>query len=205
MFEFLINFFVKIVETGGYPGIVFLMALESTAMPLPSEAIMPFAGFLWFLGKMSFGWIIFFSTIGSIIGSLLSYFIGFYAGEPFIKKFGKYFLINEEHLEATEKFFKKFGSKTILFSRFIPVIRHLISLPAGIGKMNLLKFSSYTILGAGIWNAFLTYLGYYLGENWAEIRKFSEIIDIAIIILILGTAVFLIMRRVKARAKINTL
>ncbi|MBI5742365.1 MAG: DedA family protein, partial [Candidatus Niyogibacteria bacterium] len=150
MTEYLIDIFVRIIEAGGYGGVFFLMVLESMIAPVPSEAVMPFAGFLWFLGKMSFWPIVIFSTLGSIAGSLASYAIGSYGGRPLVLKYGKYLLLNEHHLEDTERFFNRFGGKTIFISRFIPVIRHLISLPAGAGKMNLWRFTIYTALGAGL-------------------------------------------------------
>lgn len=184
MFEHLIDLFTNIISSAGYIGLVFLMILESMVIPVPSEAVMPFAGVLWFSGKMSFWPIVIFSTMGSIIGSLISYYVGLYGGRPLIKKYGKYFLLNEHDLELTERFFARFGDKTIFISRFIPVVRHLISIPAGTGKMNLKKFLIYTIIGAGLWNAFLAYLGFYLGSKWTEIRKYSEVIDIILVILL---------------------
>jgi len=190
MFEHLIDLFTHIISTAGYAGITFLMTLESMVVPVPSEAVMPFAGMLWFSGKMSFWPIVIFSTIGSIIGSLISYYIGLYGGRPLIKKYGKYLLLSEHDLSLTERFFARFGDKTIFISRFIPVIRHLISIPAGTGKMNIAKFITYTIIGAGLWNAFLTYLGYKLGSNWTEIRKYSEVVDIILVILLIALVVF---------------
>ncbi len=190
MFEHLIDLFTHIISTAGYTGITFLMTLESMVVPVPSEAVMPFAGMLWFSGKMSFWLIVVFSTMGSIIGSLISYYIGLYGGRPLIKKYGKYLLLSEHDLSLTEKFFARFGDKTIFISRFIPVIRHLISIPAGTGKMNIAKFITYTVIGAGLWNALLTYLGYKLGSNWTEIRKYSEVVDIILVILLITLIVF---------------
>ncbi len=189
MFESLVGLFTNIISTAGYSGVFFLMVLESMVVPVPSEAVMPFAGVLWFLDEMSFLPIVIFSTLGSIVGSLLSYYAGLYGGRPLIQKHGKYVLLNEHDLTLTERFFEKYGDKTIFVSRFIPVVRHLISIPAGMGRMNIGKFIFYTVLGAGMWNAFLTYAGYYLGSNWTEIRKWSEVIDfilVAAIIVLLG-------------------
>lgn len=190
MFTHLIDLFTHIISTAGYAGITFLMTLESMVVPVPSEAVMPFAGMLWFSGKMSFWLIVIFSTIGSIIGSLISYYIGLYGGRPLIKKYGKYLLLSEHDLSLTERFFARFGDKTIFISRFIPVIRHLISIPAGTGKMNIAKFITYTVIGAGLWNAFLTCLGYKLGSNWTEIRKYSEVVDVILVILLIALIVF---------------
>ena len=195
MFSSLIDIFVKIIETGGYAGVTFLMALESMVAPVPSEGVMPFAGFLWFEGKMSFGAIVFFSTLGSVIGSLISYYIGFYGGEPFVNKYGKYVLLNPKHLEQTNKFFEKFGGKTVFVGRFIPVVRHLISIPAGVAKMNVFRFTIDTALGAALWNAFSAYLGYILGENWLQIRKYTEYLDIVLVLAILATVAYWIHKR----------
>jgi membrane protein DedA with SNARE-associated domain len=192
MTEFLIEFFVKIIEAGGYAGIVLLMTLESMIAPVPSEAVMPFAGFLWFLGKMSFLPIVLWSILGSLVGSLISYYIGYRGGEPIVRRYGKYIFLNEEHLEATKKFFNKHGGKTIFIGRFIPVIRHFISIPAGAGKMNVFQFVVYTFFGAGIWNAFLVWAGYALAENWMTIRKYGEAIDVVLIIFIVSFAVYYI-------------
>lgn len=199
MFDYLIQFFISIIERAGYAGVGFLMMLESMVAPVPSEAVMPFAGFLWARGLMTWWLIVLSSTVGSIIGSLISYYIGKWGGRLFIEKYGKYFLLNAHHLEMTEKFFSRYGAKAIFFSRFIPVVRHLISLPAGFGKMNILKFSIYTIIGAGLWNFFLAYLGYYLESKWEEIRKYSEILDIIIVLLIIATVVFWIFKRLKRK------
>jgi membrane protein DedA with SNARE-associated domain len=175
------------ISATGYPGILILMAMESMVLPVPSEAVMPFAGFLIVDGQFTFSGVIIASTIGSIVGSLLSYSIGFYGGKPFIQKFGKYLLLNVHHLEVSERFFAKRGDVTILISRFIPIVRHLISIPAGFGKMNIWKFSVYTIIGAGCWNAFLTYVGYTLKNNWSEVMKYSHTIDL-VVVGVLGIA-----------------
>lgn len=197
MFESLVGLFTSIISTAGYAGIFFLMVLESMVAPVPSEAVMPFAGVLWFLGKMSFGPIVIFSTLGSITGSLISYYAGLYGGRPLIQKYGKYVLLNEHDLALTESFFEKYGDKTIFVSRFIPVVRHLVSIPAGTGKMNIFKFIFYTVLGAGMWNAFLTYAGYYLGSNWMEIRKYSEVIDLVLVAAIIALVVLYFYKRRK--------
>ena len=204
MTNYLVQLFIGIIERAGYIGVGFLMTLESMVAPVPSEAVMPFAGFLWAKGVMSPWLIIVFSTLGSIIGSLISYYIGKWGGQVFVKKYGRYFLLNQQHLELTEKFFSRYGAKAIFFSRFIPVVRHLISLPAGVGKMNLFKFSVYTIVGAGIWNTFLAWLGYYLGSKWEEIRKYSEILDMAVVLLIIFTVGFWIYKRLKRRKRTVT-
>ncbi len=178
---------VAFIAATSYPGVFVLMVLESMVFPIPSEAVMPFAGFLIVTGQFTFTGVIIASTLGSIVGSLASYAMGFYGGKPFIKRFGKYLLLDAHDLEITERFFAKRGDLTIFISRFIPIIRHLISIPAGLGKMNLWKFSIYTILGAGLWNSFLAYVGYKLKENWSEVMKYSHTIDI-VVVAVLGLA-----------------
>lgn len=186
--EFIVTFSVFIIGKIGLPGVAFLMVFESMVFPVPSEAVMPFAGFLWFQGRVT-GWeILIWSTLGSLVGSLISYYIGYYFGEIFIKRWGKYAGLNEHHLEQTKNFFNRFGDKTVFVSRFIPIIRHLISIPAGAGKMSLPKFVIYTVIGAGLWNMFLAWIGFHLGSRWETVRHYSESLDIIFVIAILAAA-----------------
>lgn len=186
------DFAVNFIDTTGYLGVTVLMTLESMIAPIPSEAVMPFAGFLIVEGKFSWLGVAFFSTLGSMIGSWLSYFLGWYGGRPLVLKVGKYFLLDKSHLDTTEKYFNKKGEITILISRFIPVVRHLISIPAGLAKMSLLKFSLYTLIGATAWNMILTIAGYYLKENWEAIMKYSHTIDI-VVVIVLAMAFFYVL------------
>jgi len=185
--QWIANTAVAFIAATSYPGIFLLMVLESMVFPIPSEAVMPFAGFLIVTGQFTFTGVIIASTLGSIVGSLASYAMGFYGGKPFIKRFGKYLLLDSHDLEITERFFAKRGELTIFISRFIPVIRHMISIPAGLGKMNIWKFIIYTILGAGMWNGFLAYVGFKLKSNWTEVMTYSHIIDI-VVVAVLGLA-----------------
>jgi len=200
MIEGLVDIFTNIISAGSYYGLTFLMILESMVLPVPSEAIMPFAGFLWYSGEMSFWLIVVSSTIGSVIGSLLSYFIGLYGGRPLLIKYGKFILVKEHHLIKTEKFFNRYGDKTIFISRFVPIIRHLISIPAGASRMNLSKFILYTTLGAGLWNTFLACTGYYLGDNWTLIREYGKKLDIIFILIVLVLTIYYF-RKKKSKIK----
>ncbi len=190
------SFAVSITLILGYPGVTFLMALESMVVPLPSELILPFAGFLSASGQLNFylAWIA--SVFGSLIGSLISYAMGYYGGERLIRRFGKYFLLDEADLNLTEAWFKKRGEKVIFIARFVPVVRHLISIPAGIAKMDLKKFSLYTVLGAGLWNLILIWLGYYLGQNWRQVRQYSQYFSLAMAILIIIAVVAFLARHI---------
>ncbi len=197
MTEILVNHIVNWMGISGYAGLVILMALESMVAPLPSEAVMPFAGFLIFEGRFSFHEVIVFSTAGSILGSAISYYAGLYGGRPLVSRFGKYLLLDLHDLELTEKFFNKYGDKTIFFSRFIPVVRHLISIPAGVGEMTIGKFILYTAIGAGLWNSFLAYAGFRLKSHWEAIRQYSQIIDIVVGAFLVAAFSYFVYRHLK--------
>jgi membrane protein DedA with SNARE-associated domain len=199
--EFLAQYVTAFIGKTGYASVFALMVMESMVFPIPSEAVMPFAGFLIAESKLTFALVILFSTAGSIVGSLISYSIGRYGGKPFIDRFGKFLLLDRDDLTATEKFFGRYGEATIFLCRFIPVVRHLISIPAGTGQMNLVKFSIYTIVGAGMWNAFLAVCGFYLRKNWETVMHYSRYVDIAVIVLLaLGVAYF-IKKHLQRRAR----
>jgi membrane protein DedA with SNARE-associated domain len=193
--EHLVIYITQSIAAGGYPVVGVLMLLESMVFPVPSEAVMPFAGFLVTDGTFSFWTVVLVSTIGSLIGSLLSYAIGRYGGRVFLQKWGKYFLLNEHHLDATDTFFKGHGAPTIFVARFIPVVRHLISIPAGVAKMNVGTFSLYTILGAGLWNMFLLYVGMILGQNWAALGPYMHYLDVGVGALLVFGAVWLVWKK----------
>lgn len=193
------SFCIHVVSSSGYFGIFFLMSLESMVFPMPSELVMPFAGFLIASGQMNLLFVVLAATLGSIVGSLLSYCLGKYGGNKFVFKYGKYFLLNEEHLINTERWFSKKGDLTIFIGRFIPIVRHVISIPAGIGKMDIKKFSLYTILGAGIWNFFLAYIGYLLGSNWEKIKQYSDYISWAVLIILLVIGAYFLLRAIKKK------
>ena len=199
---FIAEFATKFIGHTGYISIFILMTLESMVFPIPSEAVMPFAGFLVASGRFSFAGVIIISALASITGSILSYWIGLYGGKPFLDKFGKYLLLDHEDLEFTEKFFARYGEITILISRFIPVVRHLISIPAGIGRMNFPKFIFYTVIGATCWNTILTVAGFYLKQNWESIMKYSHVIDIVIVVILGLLVVLYIYRHLLKRKKV---
>jgi membrane protein DedA with SNARE-associated domain len=181
-----------------YVGIFVLMALESMVVPIPSELVMPFAGFLIFMGQFGVVPVIVASTLGSIVGSLLSYGMGM-LGEPVVLRYGRYLLLNPHHLEWTQNFFNRHGGKTIFIARFIPVVRHLISIPAGLARMPLLPFILYTAVGATLWNGFLTYLGVRLKENWPIIQRYTHIIDCFVVAGLIMAAVYLAWKLKQAR------
>ena len=188
--EALCNYNTAIIHQCSYIGIFFLMALESMILPIPSELVMPFAGFLIFTGHFDPVWVMVASTIGSISGSLVSYGMG-WLGEPVVLRYGRYLFLNPHHLEWTKNFFARRGNITIFISRFIPVVRHLISIPAGLAGMALVPFILYTAAGAALWNGFLVYCGIRLKENWRIIQHYTHVIDYLVVaVLLAGLAYF---------------
>lgn len=183
------SFIINGISSLGYGGIVLLMALESACIPIPSEIIMPFAGYLVFNGKFSLFLVVLLGTIGNLIGSMIAYWVGFYGGRPLIEKYGKYVLIRNRDLELAQKWFEKYGNLSIFISRLLPVVRTFISFPAGISKMSFKKFSFYTFIGSLPWSFALTWLGVKMGENWENLEFYFQKFDwliISLIILAIG-------------------
>jgi membrane protein DedA with SNARE-associated domain len=199
--ESIAAFGTHVIGAIGYGGVFLLMVAESMILPMPSEAVMPFAGFL--VAEGTLGWVgtILFATLGSIVGSLIGYAIGRFGGVPFLARFGKYLLLDGEDLSKTTGFFQRRGSITIFVSRFIPVVRHLISIPAGISGMKLLPFCVFTVIGAGIWNAFLTGCGFFLRKNWTAVMRYSHLIDIAVLAVLAGLVALFVVRHLRRRAR----
>ncbi len=199
--ELLLGTFLSIIQTLGYFGVFVLMAAESTFLPVPSEAVLPFAGYLVALGQMDFWTVLIISTTGTIIGSLISYYIGKILGEKFFERFGKKFFIKKEEIRLAEKWFESHGQKTIFICRFIPVVRHLISIPAGIAKMPRRTFILYTAIGGAMWNGFLIYVGMTLEQNWETILAYTQVLDVLIIIAIVLFCIYFIARQLKKTNK----
>lgn len=195
--EFLANNITLLIERAGYLGVGFLMMLESMVFPIPSEAVMPFAGRLIAQGKMTWWFVLFASTSGSIIGSLLSYWMGKYGGRPMVNLFGKYLLLNHDDLDKTERYFSRFGGITVFVCRFIPVIRHLISIPAGLAKMSLGRFLILTAIGATIWNMFLAWAGVVWEQNWDQVMAYRHIIDKGVVLLLAAFIAYFIIKHIR--------
>jgi len=185
---------VQYIGDMGYFGIFILMFLESTFFPFPSEIIMIPAGYLAFKGEMNIYIIILVGIIGSVAGALFNYYLAMHFGRKFILEYGKYFFINEETLEKLEKFFIKHGELSTFNGRLIPGIRQLISLPAGLAKMNIAKFSFYSGLGAGIWVIVLVALGYVLGSNEALISEYLQSATLIALLCVVLITLFYVVR-----------
>lgn len=196
----LINWLVNTIGAMGYPGIFLLMAMESSVIPIPSEVVMPPAGYLVQQGRMSMGLVILSGTLGSLAGAYANYFVARWLGRPLVIKYGRYVWITEEHFNRVETFFLSHGEISTFIGRLLPVIRHLISIPAGIARMNHWRFSLYTTVGAALWVSILTWIGYFIGEKQELIAEYSHEAVLAVVAfsIVLGS-VYIVLHRRKVR------
>jgi membrane protein DedA with SNARE-associated domain len=187
--KIVIPFLDSLYGAVGYLGVLIAMAIESAMIPLPSELILPYAGFLvsdpsklepLTHGPWGFWVVVIAATIGNTIGSLIAYAIGAWGGRPFLERYGKYLLIRHHEIELAERFFDKYGNATAFFSRLLPVVRTFISFPAGVARMPLGRFVAYSTAGAFLWSTLLVYAGTVLGENWVDIRHALQPFDLLI-------------------------
>ena len=169
------NFIIAVISTGGYAGIMLLMAIESACIPLPSEIIMPFAGYLVHTGQLNLFWVATAGAIGCNLGSIPAYWLGAWGGRPAVERFGKYILLSRHDLDRTEHYFQRYGGITVLIARLLPVVRTFIALPAGIARMPQLRFHLYTFLGSWPWCFVLAYVGMKLGDRWDSDPRFKAI------------------------------
>ncbi len=194
---------ILIISSLGYWGIILLMAVQSANIPIPSEIIIPFAGFLVFQGQMNIYAITFFGALGSVIGSVLSYYLGALGGRPWLERYGKYLLLTHHDLDLADNWFKKYGEWTVFLGRNLPIVRTFISFPAGVAKMNFFRFCLYTFLGSIPWTLALAYIGFKLGENWENIRSFFHQFDYVILGLIILGIIWWVLRHINNRPKID--
>ncbi|MGN6108844.1 MAG: DedA family protein [Kofleriaceae bacterium] len=194
----------QIVFDLGYPGLFLLIVLESTMVPVPSLLVMPFAGFLAAKGDFSLPAILLLNSAGALTGSSLSYWLGAAGGKPLLLKYGKYVFVRPKDIEKTEEYFARHGRKTVFVARFLPVVRHLISIPAGIARMPLPAFLTLTFLGATIWGGGLMVLGHELGSRWESIamkaKRIDLVIAVGVVLVILAIAIRFVLRRRRERA-----
>ena len=186
----------------GWPGVVFLMAIESAAIPFPSELIMPLAGWLLIQAKGgSVWWVLlagFYGGMGNLLGSWVAYWISMKGGRPLLLKYGKYVLMSKGEVDKAEIWFNKYGEWAVFIGRLLPVVRTFISIPAGLARMNLWRFSLYTFAGSFIWSLGLAYGGFLLGENWEDLRAVMRPLDIPILLILAAGAIWLLVHRIKS-------
>lgn len=185
----------NIISTMGYPGLYLVMFLENVFPPIPSEVVLPLAGSLTLSGKFSIPMITFVGMLGSLTGAFLFYGLGKWLGEPRVRqlmsKFGKYALLSTDDLDRSLEWFDKYDDWVIFFSRMVPIVRSLISIPAGIASMNFAKFSFYTVLGTALWSFVLSFGGRLLGEQWPLIADYINTYqNVVLVLAVIGVVVF---------------
>jgi membrane protein DedA with SNARE-associated domain len=196
-----IPFLASLYGAVGYLGVLIAMTIESAMIPLPSELILPFAGFLvsdpnqvepLTHGPWTFWIVVVVATLGNTLGSLIAYAIGAYGGRPFLERYGRYLLIRHHEIELADRFFARYGAQTAFFSRLLPIVRTFISFPAGVARMPLRKFVAYSTAGAFIWSTVLVYAGTVLGANWGAIRRTLQPFDLAIAVAVVGAVILFV-------------
>lgn len=188
----LFHFISSLVAHTGYAGVAILMGIESACIPLPSELIMPFAGYLVFTGTLKLVWVATAGAIGCNLGSLIAYEIGCYGGRPLVERYGRWILLSHRELDWADRFFARWGYLAVLIARMLPVIRTFIALPAGIARMPRGRFHIYTFLGSWPWCFALAYVGMKLGENWRELGKYLHKFDAVIIVVLAAGFIYFI-------------
>ena len=201
--ETLILFAKNTLDALGYTGIVVLMAIDGACFPIPSEFIMPFAGFLVAEGRFNIHAVAFAGAFGSLLGSIVIYALGFYGGRPLLERYGRYILIRKHELAMADRFFVRWGKWTVFISRMVPLVRTYISLPAGIARMEFRSFCILTFAGALLWSYALTWVGVRLGENWENIRDYTHLLDWIVGAALLLLIIFWLVRRFGKRAAVS--
>jgi len=193
----LAGFIIGTISRLGYGGIVLLMAIESACIPLPSEIIMPFSGYLVSTGEMNLWLVGLAGAVGCVLGSIVAYYAGAWGGRPFIVKYGKYILISHHDLDLADRWFRRHGDITIFVGRLLPVIRTFIAFPAGVARMNLWRFNLYTFVGSYIWSLGLAWIGMKLGEHWNTLGVYFHRFDAAIGVILLIAVVWYVRRHLQ--------
>jgi len=196
----MIQWLLDTIGSLGYPGIFILMAMESSVIPVPSELVMPPAGYLAHQGEMNIWVAILCGTVGSLVGAYANYFVSQWLGRPLVLKYGRYVWISEEKFQRVERFFLDHGEISTFIGRLLPVVRHLISIPAGIAGMNHLRFTIYTLAGAAIWCTILAWIGYVIGREQALIMHYSRQAVVGVVIFsVILVAVYVRRHRTRRR------
>jgi len=199
--EYLAAFIIAVISQAGYLGIVLLMAIESACIPLPSEVIMPFSGYLVFTGRFQLLWVGLAGAVGCNVGSLVAYYVGLVGGRPLVEKYGRWLLVTHHDLEMADSFFTRYGDWAVFIARLLPVVRTFIAFPAGVSRMNQVRFHIYTFLGSLPWCLALAYAGMKLGQRWMTLREYFHRFDAVLGVVIVIGAVWFIHHRWKNRLR----
>jgi membrane protein DedA with SNARE-associated domain len=192
---------IHVISTLGYGGIVLLMAIESACIPLPSEIIMPFSGYLVSTGQLNLWWVAFAGAVGCVVGSIPAYYLGMYGGRPMIERYGRYVLISHHDLDIADRAFARYGEAIIFIGRLLPVVRTFIAFPAGVARMAMGRFIIYTFVGSLIWCWALAYVGKQLGDNWATLEPYFHEFHWVIAVVFGALLVWYVWRHVKAMSR----
>ncbi len=195
---YLIPWLEQLYRSVGYVGLAFAMAIESACIPLPSELVLPLAGWMVASDVFSFWPAVLAATIGGTLGSIVAYWVGALGGRPLLMRYGRYVLISPHEIEIAERWFARYGEATAFFSRLLPVVRTFISLPAGISRMSFPKFVLYTFLGSLPWSAVLVYVGVLLQSNWETVRAVLAPLDYVIVLVVVAAIAYFVYRRVNS-------
>lgn len=191
---------VSVISSTGYVGIALLMAIESACIPLPSEVIMPFSGYLVFTGRFKLLWVAVAGALGCNLGSAVAYYVGAVGGRPLAEKYGRFVLVSRRDLDRADRWFARYGNATVFFARLLPVIRTFIALPAGVARMNFWQFNLYTFAGSLPWCLVLAYAGLRLGARWEILRDYFHRFDAVIGVAVLAAAIWFVYTHWKNRA-----
>lgn len=193
------NWAADVIESLGYIGVTLLIVLENIFPPIPSEAILPLAGFLAGQGRMWLPAVILAATLGAVVGALILYFAGGWFGDArlrwLIRRYGRWFAVTENDLDKANEWFDRHGGKAVMICRMVPIVRSLVSIPAGLRRMNLLAFILYTAIGSGLWNSILILAGWWLGDNWEEVGHYVDYLEYPVIIAIVAGLAWFIWKR----------
>ena len=193
--------FLQFIDGWGYYAVAILMALENACIPIPSELILGFAGYMIYAGRMTFTMAMVAGMVGGMLGSYFAYCVGHYGGRPFVDKYGKYFFVKKSHVDIAQEWFDKYGIKAVFFSRMLPVVRTFISLPAGFAHVDMKKFFFYTFIGSLPWTALILFIGMMLGEGWKVMMEVGHEISLAVAAVIVIICVVLYVQYKRKKKK----
>lgn len=193
--------FLQFIDGWGYYAVAILMALENACIPIPSELILGFAGYMIYAGRMTFTMAMVAGMVGGMVGSYFAYYVGHYGGRPFVDRYGKYFFVKKSHVDIAQEWFDKYGIKAVFFSRMLPVVRTFISLPAGFAHVDMKKFFFYTFIGSLPWTALILFIGMMLGEGWKVMMEVGHEISLAVAAAILIICIVLYVQYKRKKKK----